>query len=124
MLPLNPGAKRRMLYLSQSKVGLSRVCEKILSFDGHLDFFVRHLTELYTQSQKKRTMDSSACPETQGQGHVTPAGSYHATDSPGAPGGPLSNGTLPLIQGHWYNAQKKMCISLGEDYSRSVFLCH
>ncbi len=32
---------------------------------------------VYTQSKKKCTMDSLACPVTQGQGPVTSAGSYH-----------------------------------------------
>ncbi len=34
---------------------------------------------IYTQSQKKRTMDFLASPVTQGQGQVTPAGSYLIT---------------------------------------------
>ena len=34
------------------------------------------LFRVYTQSQKKRTMDPLTCPATQGQGQVPPAGSY------------------------------------------------
>ncbi len=37
---------------------------------------------LYTQSQKKRTMNSVASPVTQGQGQVTPAGSFWSLKLP------------------------------------------
>ncbi len=49
-------------------------------FKNRLNFLIvfvgRENTCLYTQSQKKRTMNSLASPVTQGQGQVTPAGSY------------------------------------------------
>ncbi len=42
----------------------------------NINFTESKIHAIYTRSQKKRTMNSLACLATQGQGQVTPAGSY------------------------------------------------